>query len=312
MINKSTFNNIKPVFSGHETFPLRYGWLKKVFDAACEAENSGKSITKDLFNNDEAIAILGVGKNMVTSMRHWATWCKVLDREDATTLKTNSYFAKIFSDSGLDPWMENYATLWLIHWQLATTGNLFTYYWFFNYWNASNFDKDSLTLSIVETMKDHNLGEVSLQTLKRDVECFIRVYSSKTSKDKSNEESIESPLTELGLIEPLTRRDLFQKKRGVKPSLSLNTFLFGLLMFWKEYSPNSKTLSLEAMCYEPLSPGRIFLVDENAVGEFIQDLAYNTGGMLEWSETAGLKQIILKKDIDFDKEAYGFLERNYK
>lgn len=38
MKNESTLKNSKPVFSGHETFPLRYGWLKKVYDAATAVE----------------------------------------------------------------------------------------------------------------------------------------------------------------------------------------------------------------------------------------------------------------------------------
>ena len=28
----------RPQFSGHETFPLRYGWLKKAFDAVRATE----------------------------------------------------------------------------------------------------------------------------------------------------------------------------------------------------------------------------------------------------------------------------------
>ena len=83
-------------------------------------------------------------------------------------------------------------------------------------------------------------------------------------------------------------------------------------MFWKFYSPNSKTLSLEAICYEEMSPGRIFLINENAIGDFAQNISEVTNGLLEWSETAGLKQILLKKDIDFEKEAFKIFERNYK
>ena len=31
-------NDYSPQFSGHETFPLRYGWLKKGFDRVAETE----------------------------------------------------------------------------------------------------------------------------------------------------------------------------------------------------------------------------------------------------------------------------------
>lgn len=312
MKKDAILKNIKPIFSGHETFSMRYGWLKKVFDACIEIENKKKSISKDLFNSPEAISILGVGKNMVSSMRHWAIYTELLDVDENKNLNINSYARKIFADDGFDPWMENYATLWFIHWKLATKPQLFTYYWTFNYLNNSTFDKDMLISSILEAVKEYDYPSISSQTIKRDVECFLNIYSSKFSKEKINEESIESPLTELGLIAPVTKRDLFQMKYGSKSTLSINSFLYGLLMFWKNYAPNSKTLSLEAICYEENSPGRIFLLNENAVGEFIPNLSEASDGLLEWSETAGLKQIILKKDINFEKEAYNFFERNYK
>ncbi len=312
MKKDAIYKSVKPIFSGHETFPMRYGWLKKVYDACVDVERKKSSISKDLFNNTEAIAVLGVGKNMVTSMRHWAVSTGLLDCDDNKSLSISPYARKIFADNGFDPWMENYATLWFIHWNLATKPQLFTYSWVFNCLNATTFDKDSLISAISEAAKEFDYPSISLLTLKRDVECFLGMYSSKSTKEKANEESIESPLTELGLIGPVTRRDVFQMKYGPKSTLSIYTFLFGLLQFWKEYAPTSKTLSLEAMCYEMNSPGRIFLINEDAVGDFIQDLSQASDGLLEWSETAGLKQIILKKDIDFEKEAYAFFERNYK
>lgn len=313
MKNDSTLKYVKPVFSGHETFPLRYGWLKKVYDACLKIEEKKGSISKDLFNNIEAIAILGVGKNMVSSMRYWAIYTGLLEFDNNKNLYISPYAKKILDISGFDPWLENYATLWLLHWKLSTNPVLFTYYWIFNRLNSVSFDKDSLTATIQEALKECDIDvEVSASTLRRDVECLLGMYSAKSSHDKSNEESIESPLTELGLIGPVTRRDLFQMKSGAKPNLSIYTFIFGLLMFWKEYSPNSRTLSLEAICYEPKSPGRIFLIDENTIGEYKQDISKITEGMLEWSETAGLNQIILNQEIDFAQEAFKFFERNYK
>lgn len=48
-------------FSGHETFTLRHGWLTKAVDAI--ETNDGA------FNSDDALVELGVGKNMVRSIR---------------------------------------------------------------------------------------------------------------------------------------------------------------------------------------------------------------------------------------------------
>ena len=44
-------------FSGHETFPFRYSWMKKGVDAVAADPN--------VFGDDEAMSILRVGKNMV-------------------------------------------------------------------------------------------------------------------------------------------------------------------------------------------------------------------------------------------------------
>ena len=63
-------------FAGHETFPLRYGWLKKAFDAVTVAEAAGQTDTRSIFTDDAAIANFGVGKNvdatLVACVRHFA------------------------------------------------------------------------------------------------------------------------------------------------------------------------------------------------------------------------------------------------
>jgi hypothetical protein len=317
MIDNTTLQSIRPVFSGHETFPMRYGWLKKVFDACTVIEKQkDKTLAKDLFNAEGAIVTLGVGKNMVASMKHWAIYTSLLDVDNDKNLSINNFAREIFKDDGFDPWLENYATLWYIHWNLVRLRrkdtNLFTYVWFFNYWNGSSFDKEILTKRIVEVLKDCKLKEPSAATLKRDIECFVALYVTKTGKHKLNEESIESPLTELELISPITRRDLFQINKGVKPSLSIYTFLFGLFKFWNYYSPNSKALSFESICYESMSPGRLFLINEDAVAGYMQDISKVTDGALEYTETAGMKQILLHKDINFERSAIRYFKRNYK
>lgn len=317
MADNTRLRDITPIFSGHETFPMRYGWLKKIYDACLNIEkHEDGSIIRDLFNNDESIVTLGVGKNMVSSMRHWAVYSSLLDIDGNKNLRINDFAREIFSDNGLDPWLENYATLWYIHWNLAarknTKNHLFTYLWFFNYLNGISFDKETLVKKITEAVDDNNLKQPSVATLKRDIECFLGVYSSRIGKNKTNEESIESPLTELELISPIIKRNLFQINRGIKPTITINTFLFALFKFWGFYSPNARALSFESICYEFMSPGRIFLLNEDAVSEYLQNIFSETNGKLEYSETAGMKQIIIHKSIDFEKQSFSYFKRNYK
>ena len=52
----------KPTFSGHESFACRLFWLKKGYDFL-RAEGN--------FADLGAVANLGVGRNMVTSIAYW-------------------------------------------------------------------------------------------------------------------------------------------------------------------------------------------------------------------------------------------------
>src|SRR5438552_10661957 len=114
-------------FSGHETFPFRYPWLKKGFDAS--RDDGG------VFLRDDATTTLGVGKNMVRSIRHWCLTAGILE-EDIDGLHPTALGEVLLADDGLDPYLEDPATLWLLHWQIA--GNRFratTWFWTFSYFH---------------------------------------------------------------------------------------------------------------------------------------------------------------------------------
>ena len=149
--------------------------------------------------------------------------------------------------------------------------------------------------------KDREWPRVSATTVRRDVECFLRTYVAKAASGAASpEDSLESPLAELGLIKAVGRRDGFRFVRGPKSSLGNGVFLYALIDFWKNYS-SAQTLSFEAVAHEPGSPGRVFLLDENDVADRLLALEDFTKGSFRWSETAGLKQVI--RDVALDMEA---------
>src|SRR3546814_18144786 len=65
--------------------------------------------------------------------------------------------------------------------------------------------------------RDRPVAEV---TLRRDVECLVRSYfAASGSGRRAPEDSIESPLAELGLIQKAGVGELYRFRRGPKPSL---------------------------------------------------------------------------------------------
>ena len=298
-LSESTY---RPQLTGHETFPLRYGWLKK----ACDAINNkrrGAETNSSVFTGDDAIARFGVGKNMVAAIRHWAVATKVIiDEPRIKQLEVTEMGDFLFGSRGLDPYLEHPSSLWLIHWTLATQPQKTTWYWAFSHFSSTTFDRDQLIQAIVRLVKERNWRTIASTTVKKDVICFIRTYASTNTFTQKTDDSVaESPLAELGLIKTTNRRDGFRFVRGSKPTLGDGVFTYSVLDFWSKQSSHSATLSFETIAHAPGSPGRTFVLDENDVVDRLINIEQVTNGKIRWSETAGLKQIVRSADFDHDE-----------
>ncbi len=288
-----------PQFSGHETFPMRYGWLKKAY----ESVDKQNSINPDesFFNDDAAVATLGVGKNMVTSIRHWAIHCDVIKTKGKGKGEDPGEIGqKLFGSDGLDPYMESPNTLWLLHWQLASKAKLTTWYWVFNHHPNNIFERENILNSLKRISNENGWNRTSPATIKRDIECFFRTYAAKPIDGKNtHEDAMESPLTELGLIKATGKKDGFRMVKGEKNTLGIGVFTYALLEFWDNYT-SANTLSFEAIAHHPGSPGRVFQLSENDIIERLGNVSHISGGKVDWSETAGLKQMVRYEKIPLE------------
>jgi hypothetical protein len=303
--------DFRPQFSGHETFPLRYGWLKKVVDAiaACSTDSNNKTV----FLADQAIALFGVGKNMVTSMRYWALAARVI--ADASNGNFKGPFSvtpagqALFGDGGWDPYLEEPASLWWLHWQFASNPRpTTTIYYVFNHFNGATFYRDQLLAELKRYCDDRGLTDIAEFTLKRDVDCFVRTYVSRNAG--SEEESLESLMAELGLLQPIGKRDGFLLARGPKPSLPDEIFWYALVEFAATRAP-VRSFNIETLMHEPGSPGRVFLLTEEALLDRLNAIQDVSGGAVSWSETAGLRQIFLRED-PAAADSLGIFARAYR
>ena len=288
----------QPQLSGHETFPLRYGWLKKAFDAVRSTED--KTDNRWVFTGDDSITRFGVGRNMVASMRHWATASGVIeDVAGARRIRCTKFGDLLFGKGSLDPYMENPATSWHIHWRLCGRADKTTWFWAFNHFPALLFDRDMLVRGVEKLADESAWARSSPATIRRDVSCFVRTYVARpVSRHTSYEDALESPLTELGLIKPVGGPGGgFRFVRGPKPSLGAGVFSYAVTAFWSRYSSATNTLSFEALSHEPGSPGRVFLLAENDLVDLLGKIESLSGGMYRWSETAGLKQLIRERAL---------------
>lgn len=302
-INKIPFE--KGSFTGHATFPLRQGWLWKSYSAVKDSHPDNSS----LFSDEASIARFGVGKNMVSSIRHWALSCNVI-REEGERYVTTQLGDFLFGPSGLDPYLENQASVWLFQWIIAGDGErCTTWYWAFNHYPNLAFDRDSLTESLLRLCASKEWRRPSPATIKRDVDCFIRSYVSRPHNDTdAGEEAAEPMLAELGLLRPAAGRSTFSFRHGSRPTLHDGVFNYALYDFWNNHS-SADTLSHESICHEPGSPGRTFKLDADSVAERLAKIEDTSLGVFGWTDTAGLKQVIRKKKL---RDPFRLLNASYQ
>ncbi|MET3434428.1 hypothetical protein ABIC71_003937 [Herbaspirillum seropedicae] len=281
-------------FSGHETFPLRQMWLKKLFDQATE----GESILKSALSHEKAIADFGVGKNMVASIRHWALACGVMF-EDGDSYRICGLAKEILSDGGLDPYAENPSTAWLAHWQLS--GRCFrstTWHWLFNHVTAPTFTRQELEEPLARYARELDpKHRLSTSTISRDLETCLRSYAPRAAGG-SPEDFAEPLLGELGLLQEV-HKGQYAFRRGPKASLHNGIFTYALIDFWNRTAEGQSSLAFETVAYAEGSPGRVFKLDEESIAQRLISLSDFTARKVEWTDSAGLRQIHRK---DLSKE----------
>ena len=294
--------DVRLQFSGHETFPCRYGWLKKAYDA----HSGPPELRARAFSPDTAIADFGIGKNMVASMRHWSLACGILEPSSDPKLKGEqapTALGRLILGRA-DPYLEHPGSVWALHWRLASVpGRATAWYYAFNEFNESVFTRDQLVTRLsarVEELREAGRlsgGRIARATVERDVDCFVRTYLSRTGGRMPAEDGLECPLAELGLVGALPGVGAFQFRRGAKPTLPDEVFAWSLLEYWKSQFATRGSLSLEAIAHEPGSPGRVFLLDEDSLAERLERISATTGGLLSWDESTGLRQVTARRPI---------------
>lgn len=285
-------------FSGHETFPFRYGWLKKGVDAVASFDS------KKFFSNSDAMIRLGVGKNMVQSIRHWCVVSGLIESSGkAGEYELTDFGRKLFSETGYDPFLEDPASLWLLHWRIATNRSGATsWYWLFNEWHSVEFTKAQMTEEIGRWIERNELRPIASNTLLRDIDTVIRTYVHASSlKGAVYEDSFSCPLTELNLIYEIEQGKAFKIARGEQKSLPNEIFLYGLVEYWEKNCRGLNSLSLEKIAYEPGSPGKVFKLDRESIAMRLEVVANTENSSFTFEEKNGLKQIYRHSKLDHNE-----------
>ncbi len=298
----------KGSFSGHETFALRFGWLPK---GVREVEKDGR-----IFSDEKAMVVLGVGKNMVKSIRHWCIAARVIEAVDdsrrASALRVTELGRQLLSDrDGHDRYLEDPGSLWLLHWLICTNASkATTWCWAFGYWSQTEFTHEGMVDELLSLVGRAGKTRANRRSLGRDAETFLHTYvAPPNTKGTVIEDTLDCPLVELHLVrrDELTNR--FEFVRNARASLPNAVLGFAILDYWQRLAAAQESLSFETLLYGEESPGRIFRLTESAFTDRLESINSWSRGALVYDATAGMRQVFRKDRSDGLKHAVLFPRR---
>ncbi|WP_058554593.1 DUF4007 family protein [Thiohalocapsa sp. ML1] len=285
------FDFERTAFGRHETFALRFGWLTKGAQALIGGE--------PVFEAEDATVRLGVGKNMVSSIRYWLQAARLIERSEMGWTLTD-IGAYVFDDDGCDPYLEDEATIWLLHWLIASNPALATsWWWFFNRFHKPEFTGGELTTALQDFVKAQVQSRVSPSTLKSDSEVLRRMYvRSAPSGNLQIEEALDSPLTVLGLITELPEAHGYESRPAAREDLPPTILGFAVVELLRELG--EMQLPVADLMYGPVGYPALGAVFRLTEGDLLAKLERLVAGMphkLELRETAGVHQLYVLDDL---------------
>ena len=288
--------------SGHESFPCRYAWLPKAV--------RGLQEDPKLFGDEEgAMVKLGVGKNMVRSIRFWSQVMGMTKVEaKRQSLLVTDLGKTLLAENGRDPFLEDIRTLWLLHWNLATNieNPLLAWDFLLNRWQEPEL-VPSVVLKALQKEAEKQENRLSKVTLQQHFNTFLHTYyPTRGRKGEVQEDNLDCPLVELELIIKIGERELDRRSgaretiygfnREEKPDIRSELFVYCLNDFWQKRHEAESTLTLREVAHGHGSPGQIFKLPEEDVRTRVEVLAQQTDGFLEYMESTNLQQVQKTRD----------------
>lgn len=274
------------VFSGHESFACRHGWLPKLYEAVQQDEA--------IFRSDErAILALGLGKNMVKAIRFWGQAFGLLQVERGLASNTELARRLLDTDAGIDPYLEDPGSLWRLHWIVTAHAGLGAWVTTFLELQDAQITRDRL-IDVVRNRAVAAGRSVTQRTATAHADMLLRTYDwARFEASIPGEDASGCPFQELQLIETsaVNGQTLVSVKRGPKPQLDVSAFAFAVNDYWQGTAPGSRSLSVRSLLVDRRSPGVVYRLDEGSLLASLEELC-GLSGMQMRSDGAGGMDVV--------------------
>lgn len=272
-------------FSGHETFPCRNLWLKKGYDFVSAGGN---------FNAPDAVVSLGVGKNMVNSIRYWLRAFGMTEEDRITDIAQ-----KLLEDDGWDSYCEDELTLWLLHYKLVSMNKASLYKMIFLDYQRRNREFDKLQLqSYIETVCKKDGYDVNRGSLAKDINVLLQNYVY--PENITDPEKCSNILMGLRLLRYIGKEERINEKNAeiygfveVKAEQIPSEIVLYALM---DQSKQEKTLSNDVLSDIALT----FCMSMSNLGKVINILVGKYPDVITYTDNSGIRNVHFTRNAEPD------------
>ena len=231
---------------------------------------------------------LGVGRNMVNAIQYWLQVTGVIsfieERGEATAL------GNVLLGPQGDRYLEDEATLWVIHWLIASNAALATgFFWFFNRFTMPRFREPEMRQALSEFVEQDLQASRSQSTLKSDCSTLLRMYAPTSGQ---SEDHLDSPMAQLQLVESEEGR-AYRSLRTVRPFVPPMALHFALAQRFAE-DLQQAALPVRVVLYggdDQASVGSAFRLNEEGLMATLAQVMAMYPHQYELRDTAGVHQI---------------------
>lgn len=282
---------MKTKFRAHDTFYIRKGWLSKGMKYINEKP--------DVFVSKEEnpMDVFGIGANMVKALRYWMQAVGLTEEpNNGRRTQTFTPFGRSVFEN--DRYIEEMGTLQLLHYKLVTNrDNATAWYFFFNKFDLSEFSKEDFVKELNNYVLINGVS-VAQRSLEEDFNCIINTYLPrfKSNPEKvSPENNLDCPLSELALVDTISKKKLY--KKSIPLTNSFNPWI--ILAVIMEQAKERTSMPLNELLTGENSIGKVFNLEAISMLEILHNVEKTNE--IKIIRTAGLDIIKINNERNFQE-----------
>lgn len=238
---------------------------------------------------------------MVSAIQYWLRAAQLVD----TSFSETTEIGRLIFDQkkGLDRFLEDEATVWILHWLLSSNPSTATSsFWFFNQFHKAEFSSEELVTALADFTRDKvaEKRRPANSTIKSDAQLLHRMYvQSRVIGRAPLEDALDSPLSLLGLVGQSSVARSFRSPRSERPSLPIAVLAYAVASTLNAKSLNMVPIEelMQAKDNYP-APGSVFRLTESDMLQKLEKLIERYPTLFEIRETAGIHQLYLLSKSD--------------